>query len=354
MKKYLLCLVSLMVYASIFGQHIDDPNFAIAIRYHCPKCIDAADNLTDAARVQTSLTVSLLNVADLKGIEGFSSLVSIICTNSNLTTLPNNLPSTLQTINVQFNKITRLPTLPENLRILDCSDNLLTTLPTFPSNLRIVDCSYNQIAALPTTLPPYLTTLFCTNNQLTTIPALPSALQGLMCSYNRIKTIPPLPKTLIRLSCQYTDVKCLPLLPDSIVYLDVPKTVVCLPNIVKKATVSYFDGFVASNANLPFCNDLRPPPCDTFPRYVTVVDSTLYNGNTAKIDIFPNPTEGVVKIKCSNCTLKKVAVFNTVGQLIFETNGATTLNFSDLATGMYVVKIETTSGEKRIEKIMRM
>lgn len=354
MKKYLLCLVSLMVYGHIFGQHIDDPGFATGIRYHCPKCIDAADNLTDAARVQTSLTVSLLNVADLKGIEGFSALVSIICTNSNLTTLPANLPSTLQTINVQFNKITRLPTLPEGLRILDCSDNLLTNLPAFPSNLRIVDCSYNQISTLPTILPNNLTTLFCTNNLLTTIPTLPNSLQGLMCSYNRIKTIPALPKTLIRLSCQYTDVKCLPLLPDSILYVDVPKTVVCLPNIVRKATVSYYDGFVASTANLPFCNDVRPPPCDTFSRYVIVVDSTTYNGNTTKIDIFPNPTEGVVKIKCTNCTLKKVAVFNTIGQFIFETNGTATLNFSSLATGMYLVKMETTSGEKRIEKIMRM
>jgi Leucine-rich repeat (LRR) protein len=353
MKKYLLCLVSFILCFQSFAQHIDDIGFAQGIRYQCPKCIDSSNNLTDAARVQTHLTVSLLNVADLKGIEGFTSLTSINCTDSKLKTLPANLPSGLQYINVEFNEITSLPNLPSSLKTFDCSNNLLTSLPVLPANLRILDCSYNQITALPTALPSNLTTLFCTNNLLTTIPVLPTTLEGLMCSYNRIKTLPLLPKTLIRISCQYTDIKCLPLLPDYLLYLDIPKTVVCLPNTVSRAAVNYYEGITEIPVNLPFCNDLRPPPCDTFPRYVVILDSINLNRNATKIQIFPNPTEGVVKIKCTNCTLKKVAVFNTIGQLILETDKAI-LDFSNLGTGMYLVKIETASGEKRIEKIMRM
>jgi Leucine-rich repeat (LRR) protein len=352
MKKYLLCLVVLSACIRSFAQHIDDTGFAQGIRYHCPACIDAANNLTDAARVQTSLTVSQLGVADLKGIEGFSSLASIVCTNSKLKTLPTNLPASLQSINVQFNEITSLPTLPSGLKTLDCSDNLLTALPNLPASLRILDCSYNQITVLPT-LSNDLVTLFCNKNQLTRIPTLPDKLEGLMCSYNPIKTLPSLPQRMIRLTCQYTNITCLPLLPERLIYLDLPRTVVCLPNIVKDAEVNYYNDFTPLPVLLPFCNDLQSPPCDTFPRYNPLKDSTNTTGSTAKITIFPNPTEGSVKIRCTNCVVKKVSVFNAIGQLVQETNAAV-LNFSNLGTGMYLVRVETVGGDKVVEKIMRM
>jgi Leucine-rich repeat (LRR) protein len=356
MKKYLLCIACFMLCFKSFAQHIDDEGFAKGIRNQCFTCIDAANNLTDVARIQTHLTVSLLNVASLKGIEGFSSLSSINCTNSKLTTLPDNMPSTLQYINVEFNQITSLPILPSRLRTLDCSNNFLTSLPILPSGLRIFDCSYNNITALPA-LPNDLTTLFCSNNLLTNIPSLPSKLEGFMCAYNHIKTLPLLPKTLIRLSCHFTDVTCLPLLPDSLVYLDISKPIVCLPNILKKVTIDLYESVTPKTITLPFCNDLRPPPCDTFPRNANAIQDSINavnNGkNPSKITIFPNPTEGVVKIKCANCTVKKVAVFNSIGQLVIETQ-AVLLDFSKLSAGMYIVRVETVSGEKVVEKIMRM
>jgi hypothetical protein len=357
MKKYLLFIACLCVYFTAFAQHIDDAGFAQGIRYQCPKCIDSANNLMDAARIQTSLTVSLLNVADLKGIEGFSNLTAINCTDSKLKTLPALMPSTLQYINVQFNQITILPDLPPNLRTFICSNNQLTSLPNLPNNLRILDCSYNKITALPTVLPSNLMTLFCTDNLLKTLPQLPSSLQGLMCSYNaNIKVIPTLPQTLIRLSCQYTDVKCLPFLPTNLTYLDISKTIVCVPNIVTTLTVEVYEGFKSTVTNLPICNDLRPPPCDTFPRSVTSKD-TSKTFNTVqipiKITIFPNPTEGSLKIKCTNCKVKKVCVFNIMGQLVYETKDAI-FDVSNLSSAMYFVEVETASGEKIIEKIMRM
>ena len=356
MKKYLLGLVCCIVCIKISAQHIDDLGFAQGIKYQCPKCIDADNNLTDAARVQTSLTVSLLGASDLKGIEGFSALRSIICTNSKLKTLPTNLPPTLELINVQFNEITSLPPLPSGLKVLDCSDNIMTILPTLPSTLRILDCSYNQISTIPT-LPNELITLFCNNNKLTSIPLLPSKLEGLMCSYNNIKIIPsPLPQTMIRLSCQYTNVTCLPLLPNSMLYLELPRTVICLPNIIKDLVANYYDGFMPLPVGLPACNDIQSPPCDTIPRAnwpQNASNTTNTSPKVGKITIFPNPTEGSVKIKCTDCTVKKVTIFNAVGQLILEQN-TPILNFFNLGAGMYLVKIETVEGDKVVEKIMRM
>jgi Leucine-rich repeat (LRR) protein len=357
MKKYLLLIVCFCVYAPIFAQKIEDAGFAKGIRYQCPKCIDSANNLTDAARIQSNLTVSLLGVADLKGIEGFSLLASLNCTNNKLTRLPNNLPVTLQNINIEYNQITALPEeLPINLRIFNCSDNLLTQLPAnLPANLRILDCSHNQISALPKTLPTELTTLFCSDNLLTSLPVLPIKLEGLKCSYNKLKTLPLLPKPLIRLSCQYNDeLKCLPFLPNNLINLDISKTIVCVPNIVTTLDIQLYDGFASKPINLPLCNDLRPAPCDTFPRSVTSKDTvkSVFNA-PVKIAIFPNPTEGVVKIKCTNCVIKNVFVFNSIGQLIMELKSAI-LDFSNLGTGLYLVRVETENGVKKIEKIMRM
>ncbi len=351
MKKHLLHLAFLIVYFQGISQHIADTNFARGIRYQCLTCLDSGNNLTDDARKLTHLTVSILNIFDLTGIEGFSALVSLNCTNNNLTALPDKLPPMLKYINVSYNKITQFKSLPNGLTRFYCSNNLLTFLPELPSALQILDCSYNKIMALPPL--KNLTTLFCTNNLLTALPPLPNGLDGLLCSYNQLKTLPVLPKPLIRLSCQYNlDLKCLPLLPEGLVYLDISKNIVCLPNVVKNLAVDVYEGFVPTAVNLPSCNNLRPPPCDTFPQTLPK-DSTNIVDKIVEITLFPNPTEGEVVIKCQNCTIKKISVFNAVGQLVFETQMAL-LDFSGLGCGLYIVRVETVNGATLVEKIMRM
>ncbi len=351
MKKHLLCIAFLIVYFQGISQRIADTNFVRGIRYQCLTCLDSENKLTDDARKLTHLTVSILNISDLTGIEGFSALVSLNCTNNNLTALPDKLPPTLKYINVSYNKITQFKSLPDGLTRFYCSNNLLTFLPELPSTLQILDCSYNKITALPSL--KNLTTLFCTNNLLTALPPLPNSLDGLICSYNQLKTLPLLPKPLIRVTCQYNlDLKCLPLLPEGLVYLDISKSIVCLPNVVKDLTVDLYEGFVPKTVNLPICNDLRPPPCDTFPR-TQPKDSTSLIDKIAEITLFPNPTEGEVVIKCQNCTIKNVSVFNAVGQLVMQAQKAV-LDFSGLACGMYLLKVETVAGKTKVQKMMKM
>lgn len=351
MKKYLLCIAYLSFCFQGISQHIADANFAQGIRYQCSSCIDAADNLTDNAQKLTGLTVSILNISDLTGIEGFSALSSLNCTNNNLTALPDKLPIGLKYLNVSYNKITQFKSLPAGLTRFYCIGNGLLALPELPISLQILDCSYNKITVLPQL--KNLTTLFCTNNLLTDLPLLPDRLDGLVCSYNQLKTLPKLPKPLIRISVQYNpDLKCLPLLPEGLVYLDISKNIVCLPNVVKNLAVDIYEGFVPTAVNLPICNNLRPPPCDTFPQTLPK-DSTNIVDKIVEITLFPNPTEGEVVIKCQNCTIKKISVFNVVGQLVFETQMAL-LDFSGLGCGLYIVRVETVNGATLVEKIMRM
>lgn len=351
MKKYLLLVACFILYFPGISQHIADMNFVRGIRYQCETCIDSANNLTVDAQKLTHLTISILNISDLTGIEGFSSLTSLNCTNNNLTALPDRLPSKIQSLNIEHNKITHLKNLPNTLKQLDCSNNELTSLPELPFSLLMLDCSYNKIVVLP--LLNNLTSLFCTNNLLTVLPPLPSGLEGLVCSYNQLKVLPSLPKSLIRVSCQYNlDIKCLPLLPENLVYLDISKNIVCLPNVVKNLAVDMYEGITAKSVNLPICNVLRPLPCDTFPQTIPK-DSTILGDKIPKITIFPNPTEGGVNIKYQNCTIKKITVFNVIGQLLIETQ-TELLDLSNLGCGMYIVQVETVSGYTFVEKIMKM
>lgn len=351
MKKNFLLLAFFIFYFQGISQHIADLNFVRGIRYQCETCIDSANNLTDDARKLTHLTISILNISDLTGIEGFSSLTSLNCTNNNLTMLPDKLPPKIQSINVNYNKITHLKSLSNTLKQINCSNNELTSLPELPVSLLMLDCSHNKIAVLPPL--NNLTSLFCTNNLLTVLPPLPSGLEGLVCSYNQLKILPPLPKPLIRVSCQYNfDIRCLPLLPENLVYLDISKNIVCLPNVVKNLAVDMYEGITAKAVNLPICNALRPPPCDTFPQ-TTPKDSTILGDKIPEITIFPNPTEGGIEIKCQNCTIKKIAVFNVIGQLLMETQ-TEMLDLSGLGCGMYILRVETVNGYTFVEKIMKM
>lgn len=95
----------------------------------------------------TEIDVSGKNIADLKGIEYFTALTSLNCSNNQLTTF-----------DVSKN---------ENLQTLNCSNNKLTTLDVSKNTkLKTLDCSNNQLTALDVTKNTALTSLDCYGNQI--------------------------------------------------------------------------------------------------------------------------------------------------------------------------------------------
>lgn len=60
------------------------------------------------------------------------------------------------------------------------------------------------------------------------------------------------------------------------------------------------------------------------------------------VRIYPNPAQNILHIESEN-TIKKVSVFNMVGQNILNTNEET-LNISNLTNGIYMLKVETDKG----------
>ena len=61
--------------------------------------------------------------------------------------------------------------------------------------------------------------------------------------------------------------------------------------------------------------------------------------------VYPNPTKGIVKVEAEN--IKNISIFNTLGEIIFETstNGDTfEYDFSRNEAGVYFIKVETGKG----------
>ncbi|MBL7814383.1 MAG: T9SS type A sorting domain-containing protein [Saprospiraceae bacterium] len=344
MKKTLFFLSGWLFYHTLMAQPIADPNFAEAIRLFCSTCIDNANQITDDGRKLTSLTIAIRNINDITGITAFSSLTSLNCGNNNLTFIPA-LPVNLQTLHISNNKLKTLANLPQNLRNLYCKNNQLQTLPSnLPPNLRILDCSDNVLTALPASLPQKLESLLCSNNLIGTLPPLPQSLGALVCANNKLDSLPTIPPNLSLLSCQNNDaLRCLPKLPDSLAYLYISKNITCLPNKVSKASILSFEGIVSQPVSLPICSDLKNPPCPPLPKDTSVIVEH-------DLKIYPNPTEGYIRIDYQGL-IYKIEVINYLGQTVMYPL-ANEINISGLASGYYIIKIESDKGT-HFEKIIR-
>ncbi|MDB5257779.1 MAG: hypothetical protein JWM14_2474 [Chitinophagaceae bacterium] len=143
-----------------------------------------------------------------------STLQTLICNNSGLTSLPA-LPSNMYALKVDTNQLNSLPALPAGLHMLSANHNQLLSLPAVPASLRGLNVGYNQLSTLPV-LPEKLNRLYCPHNAITTLGSdLPDSLTYLDCSYNAISpTIPALPERLIVLGCEYNQLTSLPPLHD--------------------------------------------------------------------------------------------------------------------------------------------
>lgn len=223
---------------------IPDANFASWLTTKIPAAMTG--NMIDTTHADvlslTRIDVENMGIANLDGIQYFTSLVTLDCGNgqlggtpntlSGLPMLPNSLdtlvcggnaisalpalPSTLVFLKCYQNQLISLPSLPSGLTYLDCSNNILDSLPVLPSTLSLLHCNSNQLTALPT-LPSSLTDIECTNNQLTGLPSLPNSVYSLYCGANHITALPALPSGLLYFQCTNNQIDSLPQLP-SVLY----------------------------------------------------------------------------------------------------------------------------------------
>jgi len=206
---------------------IPDANFVAWLTTNIPSAMAGNQMDITSPAVTTRLVVNVENcaIADLTGIQYFSSLTTLDCGNGSSTTTPNvltslpPLPPNLDTLICGNNQLTSLPELPNSLTHLRCYNNLLTSLPVLPESLIFINCNNNLLANLPA-LPVSLHYLNCGSNLLADLPALPSLLEDLICGFNQLENLPALPNSLTDLYCTNNLLVNLPTLPNSLEYLE--------------------------------------------------------------------------------------------------------------------------------------
>lgn len=174
----------------------------------------------------TDIEVVFRNIKSLKGIEHFTALTSLNCSDNQLTELDvsKNISLTklycwsiqltsldmskntsLTILNCSSNKLTKLDVSKNTeLTSLDCSDNELTKLDVSNNTeLTNLSCNHNRLTALDISKSTSLTTLNCEHNQLTELDVSENtALTKLTCYQNKLIALDVSNSTiLIELSC---------------------------------------------------------------------------------------------------------------------------------------------------------
>ena len=173
------------------AENFPDANFRAALADILG--INEGDEISqEKINATTWLDVISKNISDLKGIEHFTALDFLFCSNNQLTAL-------------DVSKNTALT-------LLDCSNNQLTTLDVSKNTaLTSLECGYNQLTTLDVSKNTALTTLYCYYNQLTALDVSKNtALTILNCDYNQLTALDVSKNTALTiLNCDYNQLTAL-------------------------------------------------------------------------------------------------------------------------------------------------
>jgi Leucine-rich repeat (LRR) protein len=218
------------------------------------------------------LNLSFKYLTELPDLSLYTNLKKLDCSYNKLTSLPNNLPKSLQILYFYSNQITSLDNLPPNLKELDCSGNQITSLNNLPASIEGLDCSNNQITSLDN-LPVSLKKLICLNNQITSLDNLPASLQQLDCLNNQITSLDKLPASLELFNCENNQIKSLNNFPATLEKLDCSNNqITSLDNLpVNLKELECSNNKITSLDNLPtnikglFCSHNKITSLDNLP-----------------------------------------------------------------------------------------
>ncbi len=149
--------------------------------------------LTEAEiRNITVMDVSEKEIKSLKGIEYFTALRTLNCSDNELTELDISGNTALDTLDCSYNELTALDVSKNTaLRSLDCSINELTELDVSKNTaLRSLDCGFNELTALDVSKNTALRSLDCGFNELTALDiSKNTALTYLYCGFNELTSL---------------------------------------------------------------------------------------------------------------------------------------------------------------------
>lgn len=193
MKTNLLFLLAVLSTLTILAQNVYIPDANFKAKLVANNAIntngDSEIQIAEASAFKGTIEVGHSNISDMTGIEAFTGLTGLYCTNNLITSIDVSANTRLTFLSCSNNKLTSL-NVSANTRLtyLNCFNNLLTSLDVSENNaLTIIYCTYNQLTSLDVSENTALTSLQFAFNQLTGIDVSENtSLTILHCSYNKM------------------------------------------------------------------------------------------------------------------------------------------------------------------------
>ena len=209
--------------------------------------------LTEAEiRNITVMDVSEKEIKSLKGIEYFTALRTLNCSDNELTELDISGNTALDTLDCSYNELTSLDlSVNKALTELSCDDNKLTSLDISVNKaLTELDCGDNKLTSLDISKNTALRSLDCYDNELTSLDiSKNTALRSLDCGFNELTALDISKNTaLTYLRCSY----------NSLTSLDLSKNMaleklLCFKNQISGQNMDALIGSLRQNESEEFC-----------------------------------------------------------------------------------------------------
>ncbi|MCF6132440.1 T9SS type A sorting domain-containing protein [Flavobacterium wongokense] len=307
----------------------------------------------------TLFLCSANNLTDLSVVSALPNLVTLYCNGNSLTTLDLNSNLALETLECGENDLTSLEVGNcTNLKNLSCYRNLLTNLDT--SNLIHLEslrCGDNFLSQLNVLNSPSLYELDFFNNQLTQIDLTglgQSALATswvffLNCRFNNLidlDTTVMYPGVRPRIECGYNPNLAAIYSKNGVTFVDDNPHMPPFPGLYIEELPS-LQYICVDQENFQYVQD----KINYFGYSGVIVDSNCAlavdsNEIHTSFSIYPNPARTILNLdNQSNYQVKSVTIYNLLAQVVEKTKGNNRIiDVSALATGTYLLRIETDNG----------
>ena len=310
------------------------------------------------------------NISDLTGIEAFTSMTVLDCSNHSITSLDVSAMTALTTLRCQNNNLSSLITGNIGITTIQCFNNSLTDIDiSGNTNLISLDASNNQLTNLDLSANTNLAVLKVGDNQLTSLDlSATSNLEELRVQNNQLTSL--IFATSINnlgvvtaANNQLTGTLDFSGCPN-FWYLGCENNL--LSNInVKNGNNLNFEGLDAiGNPNLT-CVEVDDAAWSTAASWFNIDPTTVFSEDCAAIasiesfenkslSVYPNPTS--IEITISNIEAgSTVSLVDLSGKMISQTitnSTSLTIPTSDFNAGVYFVRAITENGAVGVERLV--
>jgi hypothetical protein len=316
---------------------------------------DSEIQVSEAQAFTGYIGANALNIADLTGIEAFTSLTVLGCSGNPLGSIDVSSNVALTSLSCQSDQLTSLDLSNNpNLTSLNFNGNQLTSIDlTNNTALTFLDCSFNPLGSLDLSNCTSLEELYCGVTQLTTLDLSNNLmLQMVNVGSNFLTSLDLSNNTqLTALSCTNNGLQELNLANGN-------NTNMGMILATDNPNLDCFQvdnvGYSVANWNDGVYFDFDPQQTFDTDCFTTTTTGLSENGIAGNIQLYPNPTTDFFSLKGELSGLREISLVDLNGKRLknwTNVNGFQKLVVSDLEQGIYIVQLVDSKGKIEMKSI---